>query len=77
MSGPVAEIAFSGDVEVRRYRRGTHLGRDHLEALIERSLGPRYRFGEGWRGFGVVSIVLYDEPPPEHAEPAAPDLREV
>jgi len=76
VSGPVADIVFSGDVEVRRYRRGTYLGRDHLEALIERALGPRYRFGEGWRGYGVVSIVLYDELPPEGAEPASHDLPE-
>jgi hypothetical protein len=72
VSKPVAEIAYSGDVEVRQYRRGTYLGRDHLEALIERALGAHYSFGEGWRGFGVVSITLYDEPPADL--PA--DLRE-
>jgi hypothetical protein len=60
---PVAEIRFSGDVEVRAFRRGTYLARDHLETLIERALGNRYRFGEGWSGFGVVSISLYDSPP--------------
>ena len=64
MTEPVAEIVFSGDVVVRAHRRGTSLARDHLEALIERSLGNRYRFGEGWRGFGVVSMSLYEEPSP-------------
>jgi hypothetical protein len=60
---PVAEIRFTGDVEVRKFRRGTNLARDHLETLIERALGSCYRFGGGWSGFGVVSISLYDSPP--------------
>jgi len=59
----VAEIRFSGDVEVRPFRRGTYLGNEHLETLIERALGSRYRFGVGWKGFGVVSISFYEEPP--------------
>jgi hypothetical protein len=61
---PVAEIRFEGDVQVRAFRRGTYLGRDHLEAVIERALGERYRFGDGWSGYGVVSLSLYEEPPP-------------
>jgi hypothetical protein len=63
MSEPVGEIHFSGDVEVRAFRRGTYLAREQLDTLIERALAERYRFGEGWRGFGVISISLYDEPP--------------
>jgi hypothetical protein len=60
---PVAEIHFTGDVEVSAFRRGTYLARGHLDTLIERALGRHYRFGEGWSGFGVVSISLYDSPP--------------
>jgi hypothetical protein len=63
VSEPVAEVQFRGDVQVRAFRRGTYLGRDHLETLIERALGNRYRFGEGWSGFGIVSISFYEEPP--------------
>jgi hypothetical protein len=62
---PVERICYRGKIEVRPYRRGTYLGEEHLEALVERTLAPRYRFGEGWRGFAVVSIDFYDEPPPE------------
>jgi hypothetical protein len=71
MSERVAEIRFSGELEVRPFRRGTYLGHEHLETLIERALGSRYRFGVGWNGFGVVSIELYAEPPGEEASPAA------
>jgi hypothetical protein len=60
---PVAEVRFEGDVQVRPFRRGTYLARDHLETLIERALGNRYRFGAGWSGFGIVSISLYEQPP--------------
>jgi hypothetical protein len=60
---PVERIRFRGEIHVRPYRRGTYLGNEHLEALIERRLGGRYRFGEGWRGFAVVSIDFYDELP--------------
>jgi hypothetical protein len=63
VSKPVAEVSDSGDAEVRPYRRGTYLGRDHLETMIERALGNRYRFGAGWRGHAVVSISLYDRQP--------------
>ena len=63
MDQPVAEIAFRGDIEVRPFRRGTYLGHEHLETLIEHALGERYHFGAGWQGYGVVSISLYDRPP--------------
>jgi hypothetical protein len=63
MSEQVAEIRYRGDVHVRPFRRGTYLSDEHLEQLIERALAERYRFGSGWRGYGVVSIELYDEPP--------------
>ncbi|HSP72613.1 MAG TPA: hypothetical protein VLN26_09610 [Gaiellaceae bacterium] len=63
MSEPVGEIRYSGELRVRPYRRGTYLGEDYLESLIERALRGRYRFGEGWKGFAVVSIVLYERPP--------------
>ena len=63
MSEPAAKVSYSGDAEVRRYRRGTYLGRDHLETMIERALGNRYRFGAGWQGYAVVSISLYDRLP--------------
>ncbi|HYA09557.1 MAG TPA: hypothetical protein VEG24_08190 [Gaiellaceae bacterium] len=62
MSEPVAEIRYSGDIHVRPYRRGTYLGDDLLEALIEETLGDRYRFGEGWHGTAVVSIQLHERP---------------
>ena len=55
---------------MRPFRRGTYLARDHLDTLIERALGSRYRFGDGWRGFGVVTIALYDEPPAGDEAPA-------
>jgi len=63
MSNPIAQIEYEGEIQVRPYRRGTYLGAAHLEQLIERTLGERYRFGEGWSGHAVVSIRLYDEPP--------------
>ncbi|MGZ4352867.1 MAG: hypothetical protein ACXVZL_08525 [Gaiellaceae bacterium] len=63
MSEPVGEIRYEGPMAVRPYKRGTYLGDDYLELLIERALRDRYRFGEGWKGFAVVSIVLYDEAP--------------
>lgn len=62
---PVERIRYRGEISVRPYRRGTYLGEDHLEALLERTLGSRYRFGEGWRGFAVVSVDLYETPPPD------------
>jgi len=62
MSDPVAEIRYSGDIHVRPYRRGTYLGDELLEELIEETLGDRYRFGEGWHGTAVVSIQLHERP---------------
>lgn len=59
----VGEIRHQGHVHVRPYRRGTYLDGDYLEQLIERALGKRYSFGQGWRGFGVVSIELYEQQP--------------
>jgi len=70
MSEPVAEIRYSGEAHVRPYRRGTYLGDELLEALIEESLGERYRFGEGWTGTAVVSIQLHERPPGVHAVPS-------
>jgi len=63
----VAEIRYTGKIHVRPFRRGTYLGDDHLETLIERALGDRYRFGEGWNGHAVVTIVLRERPPTEEA----------
>ncbi len=60
MSDPVGELNYKGDVHVRSYRRGIYLGGAHLEQLIERALGDRYSFGQGWRGYAVVSIELYE-----------------
>ena len=60
---PAATIRFRGDVQVRPFRRGTYLGREHIDVLIERALGDHYHFGSGWTGFGVVSVALYDEDP--------------
>ena len=34
----------------------------------ERALGDRYRFGQGWTGFGVISISLFDEEPAASAD---------
>lgn len=63
MSEPVAGIDYRGEIQVRPYRRGTYLGDQYLDSLVERSLGARYRFGEGWSGFAVVTIRLYEQPP--------------
>ncbi|HVM58044.1 MAG TPA: hypothetical protein VMT74_11295 [Gaiellaceae bacterium] len=62
MSEPVAEIRYSGEIRVLPYRRGTYLGDRLLEALIEQTLGKRYRFGEGWDGYAVVTIELHEHP---------------
>lgn len=69
MSEPVAEIHYSGEMHVRPFRRGTYLGDEHLETLIEQTLGDRYRFGEGWDGFAVVSIALHEQPTRPRAVP--------
>jgi hypothetical protein len=61
MSEPVAAIEYQGAIQVRQYHRGTYLAGEHLEELIERRLGDRYSFGQGWRGFAVVSIALYED----------------
>lgn len=58
MDEPVAEIRYTGRIQVLPYRRGTYLGDDHLEALIERALRDRYRYGEGWEGDAEVTIIL-------------------
>lgn len=67
MSEPVAELHYTGEIRVQPYRRGTWLGHEHLQGLIERSLGERYSFGEGWQGHAVVSIQLYESEPEEDA----------
>lgn len=72
MTDPVGELRYRGRVQVRPFRRGTYLGDDYLEELIERAVGERYRFGEGWTGYAVVSIALYEREP-EGAEPARDD----
>ena len=66
MSEPVARIAYEGEVHVRPYRRGTYLGADHLETLIEKALGERYSYGKGWDGRAIVSIEFLEAP----ADPA-------
>jgi len=63
VSEPIAEIAYSGDVHVRPYRRGTYLGADHLETVVERALGERYSYGGGWDGYAVVSIAFHERSP--------------
>ena len=62
MDTPVTEIRYRGELHVRPYRRGTYLGEDHLEEVIERALGARYSFGRGWRGRAEVTIRLFDAP---------------
>ncbi len=71
MSDPIAEIRYTGEAQVRSYRGGIYLGDTHLEQLIERTLGERYSFGQGWRGFAVVSIELYEEQPDSDSADAA------
>ena len=71
MSEPVAEIRYTGEIHVRPYRRGTYLGDVHLETLVEETLGDRYRFGEGWDGFAIVSIELHERP--QHSRAARSD----
>ena len=61
MTDPVAEIRYSGEIRVLPFRRGTYLGDTLLEALIERTLGRRYRFGDGWSGYAVVTIELHEQ----------------
>lgn len=60
MATPVAEIRYSGELQVRPYRRGTYLGGHNLEEEIERALGSSYSFGEGWRGEAEITIRLFD-----------------
>jgi hypothetical protein len=61
MADPVAQLRYEGPIQVQPYRRGTLLGRDHLQVLIEHALGSRSSFGEGWRGRAVVRIELYED----------------
>jgi hypothetical protein len=68
---PVAELHYSGTVHVRPYRRGTYLGGEHLEQLIEQALGPRYGYGQGWSGFAVVSIELHEQEPDPGDDPVS------
>lgn len=60
MTTPVAEIRYSGQLQVRPYHRGTYLGDRHVEEVIESALGSRYSFGEGWRGSAEITIRLFD-----------------
>jgi hypothetical protein len=60
---PVGDISYRGEIQVRPYRRGTYLGEAYLDSLVEQALGRRYRFGEGWKGYAVVSLRLYAKPP--------------
>jgi hypothetical protein len=71
MSKPVAELRYEGEIHVQPYRRGTYLGAEHLEQLIEHTLGPRYRFGDGWRGRAVLRLELYEDQPAERPADAA------
>lgn len=59
MDTPVAEIRYSGELQVRPYRRGTYLGDRHLEEMLEEALGSHYSFGEGWRGEAEITIRLF------------------
>ncbi|HEY3187981.1 MAG TPA: hypothetical protein VGJ70_10925 [Solirubrobacteraceae bacterium] len=70
MNDPVAHLRYEGEINVQPYRRGTYLGPTHLEELIERTLGQQYSFGNGWRGYAVVSLQLYDERPEGADAPA-------
>jgi hypothetical protein len=65
---PVGELRYRGRIKVSPYRRGTYLGDEYLESLIERALRERYQFGLGWSGHAVVSIVFYEQPPADDAE---------
>jgi len=66
MGSTVAKIAYEGDIHVRPYHRGTYLGAEHLETLIEKALGERYSYGRGWDGHAVVSIEFREAgSPPE------------
>jgi hypothetical protein len=68
MDTPVTEIHYTGELRVRPYRRGTYIGEEHLEDVIERALGPRYSFGRGWRGHAVVTIRLFEPQKREGAD---------
>jgi hypothetical protein len=73
----VAELRYRGAVHVRPYRHGTYLGGEHLEQLIERALGARYSYGQGWSGFAVVSIELYEQQPKAGGDEADGALADV
>jgi hypothetical protein len=70
VSEPIGEVKYSGEVRVRPYRGGIYLGDEHLEQLIERTLGERYSFGQGWRGYAVVSIELREQKTEDSADAA-------
>ena len=67
IDAPITEIRYSGPVHVRTYRRGTYLAELHLEEVIERALGSRYSFGEGWRGEADFTIRFFPAREREHA----------
>jgi len=67
MTEPVTEIRYTGEVQVRPYRRGTWLGARHFDEVIERALGDRYSFGEGWQGEAEVTIRLFERQEGENA----------
>ena len=69
-ASPVGEIRYAGELYVRPYRRGTYLGDRHLEEAIERALGERYSFGEGWRGEAEITIRLFEAGGRGKAEPS-------
>jgi len=60
VSAAVGKIEYQGEIHVRPYHRGTYLGADHLETLIEKALGERYGYGRGWDGRAVVSIEFHE-----------------
>ena len=68
VSETVGKLVYEGDVHVRPYRRGTYLGIDHVETLIEKALGPRYSYGNGWDGHALVSIEFRETETGEPSE---------
>lgn len=56
------EIRYSGELDVRPYRRGAYVGSRLLDEVIEQARGSRYSFGSGWRGEAEVTIRLFEAP---------------